>query len=460
MRVLSSFRLQAVLVAILFLGSLAALVFNAFSAVVPRERELHVREQLREASQKMAGAVVSQWPNVQEAEARPREDVDRHLAAISEQTLVAYPNVEGGFYLGDAIDRFSGFARGSGKPPPPDHRVRNDPPPMETALIRVQAQQSLSLPVGEFLLNIRDVGPSRVAVLTEPVGTTRPAPLATWVMFRLVDPKELGTQVRRYQLSIGLALGGLATAVLLAWNMNRLIRRQNIEREQLQRDLRRSEHLAALGTLLSGVAHEVRNPLAAIRSTVQLWERLPETMQNPGSLTAVIAAVDRMNQIISQLLQFSRTTANARDVVTVDHLLAETLDLVAAQAQNQSVTIERQLDTHDRSVSASGQALRQVFLNLVTNALQAMPTGGVLRCRTEAHHETIAITFADTGPGVSVEDRSHLFEPFFTTRTDGTGLGLAICREIITQHEGRIELVSDAGPGATFRVTLPIARGA
>jgi two-component system sensor histidine kinase HydH len=435
------------------------LVFNVFQAVVPRERELQVREQLREASRQMATAAAQQWNRLRENNEPHRDEIDRGLSSISEQSLTAYPDVEGGFYLDGKLDRFSGFAQGSGKPRPPDRRIRNDPPPMEAPLIRVQAQQSLNLPVGEFLLNIRDVGPSRVAVLTEPVGTTRPAPLATWVMFRLVDPKDLGTQVRRYQLSIGLALGGLATAVLLAWNMNRLIRRQNIEREQLQRDLRRSEHLAALGTLLSGVAHEVRNPLAAIRSTVQLWERLPETMQNPGSLTAVIAAVDRMNQIISQLLQFSRTSADAREVVNVDHLLGETLDLIAAQAQNQSVMIERQLDTHDRTVNASGQALRQVFLNLVTNALQAMPTGGVLRCRTEASQDTIAITFADTGPGVSADDRSHLFEPFFTTRTDGTGLGLAICREIITQHDGRIELVSDAGPGAAFRVTLPIARG-
>jgi signal transduction histidine kinase len=329
---------------------------------------------------------------------------------------------------------------------------------MEAALIRVQAQQSLDLPSGEFLLNIRDVGPSRVAVLTEPVGTARPARLATWVMFRLVDPKELGTQVRRYQLSTGLALGGLASAMLLAWNMGRLIRRQNVERDQLQRELRRSEHLAALGTLLSGVAHEVRNPLAAIRSTVQLWERLPDTVHNPGSMTAIVAAVDRINQIVSQLLQFSRTSGDAREIVDVHQILGETLDLIAAQAQSQSVTIERRLEGRKATVRASGQALRQVFLNLVANALQVMPGGGVLCCRTEGDNGTIAITFADTGPGVSVEDRSHLFEPFFTTRPDGTGLGLAICREIITQHEGRIDLVPDAGPGATFRVTLPIAK--
>jgi signal transduction histidine kinase len=324
-------------------------------------------------------------------------------------------------------------------------------------MIRVQAQQSVNLPAGEYLLTIRDIGPSRVAVLTEPVGAARPASLSTWLMFRLVDPKDFGTQVHRYQLSTGLSLAGLAAAVFLAWNMNRLIRRQNLEREQLQHDLRRSEHLAALGTLLSGVAHEVRNPLAAIRSTVQLWQRHPETRQNGSSLTAVISAVDRINQIVTQLLQFSRTGGDAREIVDVQQLLRETLDLVAAQSQSQAVTIERPLHGTPIFVNASGQALRQVFLNLTTNALQAMPSGGVLRCHTELTGRDVIISFNDTGPGVPDEVRQHLFEPFYTTRPDGTGLGLAICREIITQHEGRIELASDVGPGTTFRVILPRA---
>jgi signal transduction histidine kinase len=456
MQTFLSLRLQAALVAILFVGSIGALVFNVFSALVPRERELQVREQLREVSQKMAVAAAASWPSLREMETRRPEEVDRRLVEIGSEAMAAYPDVEGGFYLNSSVDRFSGFAQGSAKRPPPDRRVRNEPPPMESPLIRVQAQQSLNLAPGQFLLNIRDVGPSRVAVLTEPVGVERPASLATWVMFRLVDPKDIGVQLLRYQLSIGLAFAGLASAVLLAWNMGRMIRRQNIEQSRLQQELRRSEHLAALGTLLAGVAHEVRNPLAAIRSTVQLWQRLPDTAQNPNSLTAVVRAVDRINEIVSQLLQFSRTSGDERETVDVRHLLDETLNLVSAKAHEQSVAIERHFDGHPAMISASGQALRQVFLNLATNALQAMPNGGTLRCCETRKDRTVEITFADTGPGVSVEDRAHLFEPFFTTRADGTGLGLAICREIITQHDGHIELVSDNSPGATFRIVLPV----
>jgi signal transduction histidine kinase len=456
---MTGFRLQSGIVVILFIGSLAALVFNAFSIVVPREREMQVREQLRAASLKMSEAAEGEWSRMQTSEPRQRDEVDRRLAAISERALAAYPNVEGGFYLGGESDRFSGFAKGIGDLPP-GGRVRNDPPPLETPLIRFQAQQCLQLDAGQFLLNIRDVGPSRVAVLTEPVGERRPTTLATWVMFRLVDPKDMGTQLRRYQVSIGFALAGLVVATFLGWNMGRLIRRQDKEREVLQHNLRRSEHLAVLGTLLSGVAHEVRNPLAAIRSTVQLWQRVPATAQNPDTLNAIVRAVDRINEIVSQLLQFSRTDGDRRDMIDVQQLLAETLDLVAAKAQEQSVTIDRQTDVQAANAIASGQAIRQVFLNLATNALQAMPTGGTLRCSVRRKNRDIEITFADNGPGVSSEDRTHLFEPFFTTRAEGTGLGLAICREIIAQHDGQIELVDGDHPGAVFRITLPVASAA
>lgn len=454
MHVLRSFRLQLALMAILFVGSLAALVFNVFAAIVPRQRELHVRDELRETSRQMAAAAA----DTAGLNSVDRNQIDGLLAAISERYLSAHPGLDGGFYLGPPGNRFSGFYAAGGGPAPPKGDLRSDPPPMEAPLIRAQAQQSLALSPGAFLLSSSDVGPSRVAILTEPVGQARPARLATWVMYRLVDPRDLPAQVRRYQLSTGLSLGGLAAAVLLAWNMNRLVRRQNAEREHLQQELRRSEHLAALGTLVAGVAHEVRNPLAAIRSTVQLWQRLPHTVENRDSVTAVVAAVDRINQIVSQLLQFSRTGGEVREILDVRQLVCETLDLVAAQCQDQSVRIERQLEDRPAWVDASGQALRQVVLNLVTNALQAMPDGGVLTCRIQCSDETVVVSITDTGPGMSSEVRKHLFEPFFTTREEGTGLGLAICREIVTRHAGRIELADNGGPGARFYVVLPLAK--
>ena len=210
---------------------------------------------------------------------------------------------------------------------------------------------------------LRDVEASRVMIVTEPVGVEQPALVATWVMYRLVDPRSLGNQVRRYQTLTALAIGGLALAAVLLANLGRSLRQQRIKEAALRDDLRRSEHLAALGKLLAGVAHEVRNPLAAIRSTVQLWQRLPDTSRTDSSLGSVVQAVDRINQTVSQLLHFSRADHADRAKVDLHGLLQETLELVAAQAAEQHVACECDWAAHVPPIvaSASGAAagLRQ-----------------------------------------------------------------------------------------------------
>ncbi len=138
-------------------------------------------------------------------------------------------------------------------------------------------------------------------------------------------------------------------------------------------------------------------------------------------------------------------------------MLTETSQLLQAQAAEQAVSVKLELEPNLPAVLASPSALRQVFLNVAKNALQAMPHGGELRfaSRSQPVDHTVEIVISDTGIGVPDDARAHLFEPFFTTRPEGTGLGLAICREVILQHDGVIELVSGADAGAVFRVVLP-----
>jgi signal transduction histidine kinase len=476
-----SIRLQIGLVIALFLGSLATVLFNAFQTIRLPRREFEVQDRLRAASRQLAEEAEPELMSFQAKGGPQFGPFNEKLRAISRRVLAAHPGVEGGFYLDADLDRFAGFAFPNDpyRPAPPAPEVPapspkqylpkekvpplgsgggDDPPPKERPFIHVQAQNCLSLDPGAFDFNVRTVGPSRVAILTEPVGPKHPARLATWVMFRLISPETQESQLHRYQLSTGLALGGIALAVLLTVNLGRTLKRQRLEQERLQDELRHSEQLAALGKLLAGVAHEVRNPLAGIRSTVQLWERLPDTARTPGSIRAVIQAVDRLNDIISRLLYFARSDHTGRQPVSVNAVLTETLNLLEAQAAGQCVALERELDPDLPSVSGSAIALLQVFLNLVTNALQAMPQGGKLHCRTryDPQQRSVEVRIADTGPGIVPEARRHLFEPFFTTRPDGTGLGLALCREIALQHGGRIELEA-GGPGASFRVLLPTA---
>jgi signal transduction histidine kinase len=331
----------------------------------------------------------------------------------------------------------------------------SDPPPREAPYIRVQARHSLELPPKEFLASTRDVRLSRVMFLTEPVGSRRPAPLATWVMFRLSGPEQLEGKAHRYAASTGLALGSVVLALLLAWNLGRTLKRQRAEQERLRDDLRRAEHLAALGRLLAGMAHEVRNPLAGIRSTVQLWQRLPAEARTPGSMDAVIAAVDRVNVLVTRLLYFSRADVSQHRPVDLNQVVGESLDLIEAEAVGQGVVVERNLAPDLPLVPGSAESLRQVVLNLITNALQAMPQGGGLRCHTRRRDQAIELRVTDSGLGIPEADWPRLFEPFFTTRPDGTGLGLALCREVVLQHGGQIELEATGLSGSTFLVVLP-----
>jgi signal transduction histidine kinase len=455
-----SIRLQTALVVLLFLGSLATVLVSAFQTLRLPQEEARVRGRLQEAGRRMAEAAAKLEP-VPADGASHWSEFNARLRGVSARVLEDYPGVEGGFYLGGETDRFGGYAfpTGAEGAAPPRWSRGDDPPPREAPLILVAAQDSLSPEAEDFSFEAVTVGVSRVAIVTEPVGTGRPARMAAWVMFRLTDPESLAAQLRRSQLSTGLALGGIALAFVLTANLGRTLKRQRREQERLREDLRRAEHLAALGKLLAGVAHEVRNPLTGIRSTVQLWERLPDTARTEGSLKAVIRAVDQLNEIVSRLLYFARPDGAVRESVDVNQVLGETLKLLEAQAASQSVRLELDLEPRMPAVSGSAGSLRQVFLNLATNALHAMPHGGRLGCRTTYQRQTrtIEVRFSDTGPGVSPEDRRHLFEPFFTTRPEGTGLGLALCREIALQHGGSIELEPGTGAGAIFRLVLPAA---
>jgi signal transduction histidine kinase len=193
---------------------------------------------------------------------------------------------------------------------------------------------------------------------------------------------------------------------------------------------------------------------------VQLWQRIPDESLTPESMQAIVAAVDRLDALLSNLLQFSRSETTNHSSVDLNDVIRETVELLRAQAVQQHVLLELNLDSQLPRIQGSATALRQVVLNLTTNSLQAMPQSGRLTCRTRwsKANETVELEIADTGPGIDAAVRSRLFEPFFTTRAEGTGLGLALCREIVLQHGGRIELEPAEPHGTVCRVTFPIRK--
>lgn len=225
------------------------------------------------------------------------------------------------------------------------------------------------------------------------------------------------------------------------------------EVETQSRQLVHAAKMASVGTLAGGIAHEFNNLIGGIRGCAkELREQAgPETRE---PLEVILRATDRATQITQQLLRFAQKRIGKKTRVSVNQLLREVLDLVAAQARRQNVSVEHDIAA-DLMVLADGDALHQVFLNLLTNALQAMPEGGSLVVAAVRSGNAVRVSIQDTGVGIQEADLEHVFEPFFTAR-GGTGLGLSVSYGIIDAHQGKLEVSSKVDHGTTFVATIPI----
>jgi two-component system NtrC family sensor kinase len=231
------------------------------------------------------------------------------------------------------------------------------------------------------------------------------------------------------------------------------------EQKQIQAHLIQTEKMAALGRLAASLAHEINNPLQALRSGLSLLRnRQLSEEKRQRYLEIANREVERLITTVEKMLNFSRPSAEQRERVDVNDLLEETLFLVSKQLQRSRVTVRRQLAPRLPQVEIVAGQIRQVFLNIILNALDAMPDGGELTVATgwDRDHQAVWISFTDTGVGIPEEDQPRIFEPFFTRKFRGTGLGLTISYSIVERHGGRIELESRVGQGSRFTVFLPI----
>lgn len=231
----------------------------------------------------------------------------------------------------------------------------------------------------------------------------------------------------------------------------------NLERQKkLERDLLQNEKLAALGRMASGAAHEIRNPLAAMKLKIQLAERNKFDTEKLAKTFAVLSEeIERLDNIVKKLLDASRPAKLYLSRIDLVGLIKRRLAMTAEKAAAQKVKIKFEAGDGNLEIEADGEKLTQVFDNLLNNALEAMPDGGSLRVKISLENEKIIIEIEDTGIGISDADRARLFELFYTTKDGGTGLGLAISREIIEAHGGRLYF-SERETGAAFIVELPL----
>jgi signal transduction histidine kinase len=224
-----------------------------------------------------------------------------------------------------------------------------------------------------------------------------------------------------------------------------------------------SAKLAAIGELAASIAHEVNNPLTVIAGYAQLLHRRAELEPIHHTIETIEAQATRAATIVRGMLDFTRRRPPSVQPVLLREVIERALVLVADKLRTQGIEAVKLLDESDPAVLGDRDQLTQVFINLITNAADAMSSGGRLTVRTEVRRiqdvPYVSARVTDTGTGIAAEHREKIFESFFTTKPEGkgTGLGLAVTRDIVKNHEGTIEVESEPGRGTTMTVNLPLA---
>lgn len=243
---------------------------------------------------------------------------------------------------------------------------------------------------------------------------------------------------------------------------NRALQQTLRDNKRLEEQVQRQQRLAAMGEMAARLAHELRSPLGSIELFGSLLRQ--ELAGEPGRRVLaehICTAVRATDHLIGNTLSFVSPRRPKREPVSLTAVVKDAVLLATPLIDMHRVLVEIEHAADQVMVRGDEGMLRQVALNIVLNAVQAMPEGGSLRIAVKgAGGEAVRLSFADTGKGIAPADRPRLFDPFFTTRPGGTGLGLAIAHNIVVAHEGWIEVDSEAGKGSTFTVVLPQEKGA
>lgn len=286
--------------------------------------------------------------------------------------------------------------------------------------------------------------------------------LAYLIQRPMVELQEKIAQVGRGDVNVKVSFADRNDEIGdLGRNFNLMVEQLQSNREEIERlhrtQMSRAEHLSTLGELATGLAHEIRNPLAGISGVVEIIARdLPANSPARAVVKDVRLEIAQINRIITDLLETARPRlphARRGDLnTTVEHSVM----LARQQALSKPITIDFQRNANLPQVEHDSDQIHQVLLNLLLNAIQAINGSGFIKVGIEEIGDRVAITVADTGRGIAPEHLPNIFKPFYTTKGNGTGLGLSLAKRIVEEHQGTIEVTSVPGKGTSMAVYLPL----
>ncbi len=265
----------------------------------------------------------------------------------------------------------------------------------------------------------------------------------------------------RARRGIPITSDNLDQLMIIANEIGSAVEKSKIIEEKLllERKIYESEKLSSLGRLSTSVAHEVKNPLSSIKAIVQVMrEDLKNNEPLQEDLAIIVDEIDRLTKVVNQLLQFAKPTNEVKTTVKIGDIINSTLVVLNHEAKQNKITISCQMPMDLPTITTDEGALKEVFFNLLHNAIQAMPSGGNININAhlQAYNNTIQVTIADTGPGVPQESLQKIFEPFYTTKQAGTGLGLSIVKKKLEEMDATIHVENNGEKGASFVINFPL----
>jgi two-component system, NtrC family, sensor histidine kinase HydH len=239
-------------------------------------------------------------------------------------------------------------------------------------------------------------------------------------------------------------------------NGEEIIKKRAAEQKALEEQLHLAERLAALGQMVAGVSHEIKNPLGIIQSTAELLTGMNQADERQKRLSLVIKEESiRLNNIVTEFLDFARPYELNIQECSLDEIIKKNLQFLEPELIRKNITVRDNFDGREMRVHADAERLYRVFMNLLINSIHAIKDAGEINIRIDEDESGFLVRIEDTGTGISSENMKKIFNPFFTTKEKGSGLGLSIVRNIIEAHEGKISIESDEGKGTIVTINLP-----